>query len=71
MSPAESPVLATGAVGAARLVALAGVAVFGLHLLWQLKRFRTGDTTLALRLFRTNRDAGLVLALFLAVAALL
>ena len=64
-------VLATGAVGAARLVALAGVAVFGLHLLWQLKRFRTGDTTLALRLFRANRDAGLVLALFLAVAALL
>jgi len=64
-------VLATGAAGASRVVALAGVAAFGLHLAWQLARFRTGDTALALRLFRANRDAGLILAVFLAAAALL
>ena len=60
----------TGARGAAGAIAFAGVAVFALHLAWQMARFRTGDTDLALRLFRSNRDAGLLLALFLAAGAI-
>lgn len=60
----------TGARGTAALLASAGVAIFALHLAWQLRRFRLGDTTLALRLFRSNRDAGLLLALFLALGAM-
>ena len=59
-----------GARGPSALIAFAGVAVFALHLVWQLRAFRTGDTTLALRLFRSNRDAGLLLALFLALGAI-
>ncbi len=53
------------------LAALAGIWVFGWHLHWQLARLDTTDTALCLRLFRANRDAGLILALFLAGAALL
>ncbi|MDR0810603.1 MAG: 4-hydroxybenzoate octaprenyltransferase, partial [Gemmobacter sp.] len=51
-------------------IALAGTGVFGGHLGWQLARLDTTDTTLCLRLFRSNRDAGLLLGLFLAGAAL-
>lgn len=57
--------------GGARQLALSGVAVFGLHMLWQLARLDTRDPALCLRLFRTNRDAGLAFALFLAGAAVL
>lgn len=53
------------------ILALAGVWGFGWHLHWQLRKLDTEDATLCLRLFRSNRDAGLIAALFLAVAALL
>jgi len=52
------------------VLGLAGVWVFGWHLRWQLARLDTTDTEICLRLFRSNRDAGLLLALFLAGAAM-
>jgi 4-hydroxybenzoate polyprenyltransferase len=51
-------------------LALAGVAGFGAHLGWQLARLDTNDPAGCLTLFRSNRDAGLIAALFLAAAAL-
>ncbi|WP_246566795.1 4-hydroxybenzoate octaprenyltransferase [Gemmobacter fulva] len=52
------------------VVALCGVWAFGWHLAWQLGRLDTKDTARCLMLFRSNRDAGLILALFLAGAAM-
>ncbi len=48
----------------------AGAAVFGAHLIWQLKRLDINDPDTCLMLFRSNRDAGLYPALFFAAAAL-
>ncbi|MDR5653460.1 4-hydroxybenzoate octaprenyltransferase [Ruixingdingia sedimenti] len=60
------------AQGVAAMVAgLAGVWIFGAHLGWQLARLDIDDPANCLWLFRSNRDAGLILALFLAVAAAL
>ena len=42
----------------------------GWHLAWQLGRLDTEDPEVCLRLFRSNRDAGLLAALFLAAAVL-
>ncbi len=53
------------------LLALAGVWAFGWHMAWQLGQMDTTDPDRCLRLFRSNRDAGLLAALFLAGAALL
>ncbi|WP_343080748.1 4-hydroxybenzoate octaprenyltransferase [Ostreiculturibacter nitratireducens] len=52
-------------------VALAAPWFFGWHLLWQLHRLDTENSDTCLRLFRANRDTGLIAALFLAVAAAL
>jgi 4-hydroxybenzoate polyprenyltransferase len=51
------------------LAGLAGVWAFGWHLAWQLRRLDTDDAGNCLYLFWSNRDAGLILALFLAAAA--
>jgi len=40
----------------------------GWHLVWQLVRLDTARPEVCLRLFRANRDAGLLVALFLAIA---
>ncbi len=48
------------------LLTLAGVWAFGAHLAWQLARLDTEDGDTCLRLFRANRDAGLLPVLFLA-----
>jgi 4-hydroxybenzoate polyprenyltransferase len=53
------------------IAALAGVWGFGWHMAWQLARLDTTDPAKCLLLFRANRDAGLIPALFLAGAALL
>jgi 4-hydroxybenzoate polyprenyltransferase len=45
-------------VGAASFV---GLGLFGLHLGWQVARIDRADGAGALRLFRSNRDAGLIL----------
>ncbi|MGC9368601.1 MAG: 4-hydroxybenzoate octaprenyltransferase [Paracoccaceae bacterium] len=44
---------------------------FGWHMSWQLSRLRIYDNATCLRLFRANRDAGLIPALVLAVVILL
>jgi 4-hydroxybenzoate polyprenyltransferase len=59
-----------GAPVTALVIALAGVWGFGWHMAWQLTRLDTTDPDCCLRLFRANRDAGLIPALFLAGAAL-
>jgi 4-hydroxybenzoate polyprenyltransferase len=51
------------------VMALAGVWAFGWHMAWQLRRLDTNDADSCMRVFRSNRDAGLIIALFLAVAA--
>ncbi len=43
------------------LMAWIGLGVFAAHLIWQIKRLDTGDTALCLRVFKSNRDAGLLL----------
>lgn len=63
-------VLATGAGGLSLTLGLAGVAGFGAHLVWQLQQFNVNDSANYLKLFRSNRDAGLILALFLALAGI-
>jgi 4-hydroxybenzoate polyprenyltransferase len=44
---------------------------FGWHLNWQLRRFNPDDSPLLIKLFRSNRDAGLLAVLFFAIALLL
>jgi 4-hydroxybenzoate polyprenyltransferase len=46
-----------------------GILAFATHLGWQVYRFRTNNPHLALMLFRSNRDAGLILFVGLMVAA--
>jgi 4-hydroxybenzoate polyprenyltransferase len=38
-----------------------GLAAFAVHLAWQIRRLQIGDPALCLRLFKSNRDAGLLL----------
>ena len=59
-----------GASALALALALLGPWAMGWHLAWQLRRFDAGDGAGLLRLFRSNRDAGLILAAALALAAL-
>jgi 4-hydroxybenzoate polyprenyltransferase len=50
------------------VIALCGPWAMGLHLMWQLTRFDADDGPGLLRLFRANRDAGLIPLPFFAVA---
>lgn len=52
-------------------IALAGLAAFAAHLVWQVFAIREGDTARALMLFRSNRDAGLVLFAGLSIAGMM
>ncbi|MDE2376202.1 4-hydroxybenzoate octaprenyltransferase [Bradyrhizobium sp.] len=45
----------------ARLPAWLGLAAFAAHLAWQIARLRIDDPALCLHLFKSNRDAGLLL----------
>jgi 4-hydroxybenzoate polyprenyltransferase len=51
-------------------LALAGAWAFGWHMVWQLRRLDINDPENCLKMFRANRDAGLIPVLFLAAAAL-
>lgn len=62
--------LPAGVGGAALVLALLAPIALGAHLLWQLRGLDIDDPDVCLRLFRSNRDAGLLAALFLAVAAI-
>ncbi len=61
---------AIGGSPLAMLFALFGTWAFGWHLHWQLRRFDMADDAGLLRLFRSNRDAGLLPLPFFAVALL-
>ncbi|MBF9048344.1 4-hydroxybenzoate octaprenyltransferase [Rhodobacterales bacterium LSUCC0031] len=64
-------VTALGAASPLALVlAVAGIWGMGWHMLWQLQRLDIDDAENCLRLFRANRDTGLIPALFFAAAAL-
>src|SRR6266853_148963 len=49
------------ALAGARWPAWIGLAAFAAHLIWQVKRLQSNDPALCLRIFRSNRDAGLLL----------
>ena len=59
------------ALGAARWPAWIGLVAFAAHLAWQIRRLDIGDPALCLRLFRSNRDAGLLLFAGLLVDAVM
>ena len=59
----------TGGSVLALVLALCGVWGFGTHLWWQMRHLDIDDVQMCLRLFRSNRDAGLILAIALALAA--
>ncbi|TPE50462.1 4-hydroxybenzoate octaprenyltransferase [Amaricoccus solimangrovi] len=64
-------ILAAGLEPLARACAFAGLAAMAGHLLWQLRRLDIDDPDGCLTLFRSNRDAGLLLVagFLLAIAA--
>ncbi|WP_374600622.1 4-hydroxybenzoate octaprenyltransferase [Brevundimonas sp.] len=47
-----------------------GLAAYALHLAWQTRRVRADDGALALRLFRSNREAGFVLLIAIILGVL-
>ena len=53
------------------LIAILAVPAFWMHLRWQMRRFDAHDPVRLMMLFRSNRDAGLIVVLFFAVAAML
>jgi 4-hydroxybenzoate polyprenyltransferase len=48
-------------VAGVRYAAWIGLAAFAAHLVWQIARLETGDPALCLRIFKSNREAGLLL----------
>ena len=48
------------ALAGAGLAAWIGLAAFAAHLVWQIARLKIGDPALCLRIFKSNRDAGLL-----------
>jgi 4-hydroxybenzoate polyprenyltransferase len=52
------------------IVALSAVGCFAAHLAWQVQHVQGATPQRALQLFRSNRDAGLILAIGFALAAL-
>ncbi len=48
-----------------------GLAAFAAHLVWQIGRLNIGDAALCLRVFKSNRDAGLLLFVGLLTDALM
>jgi 4-hydroxybenzoate polyprenyltransferase len=59
------------ALSGAGVSAWIGLAVFAVHLGWQIARLRIDDPALCLRVFKSNRDAGLLLFAGLLVDALM
>jgi 4-hydroxybenzoate polyprenyltransferase len=49
------------ALAGARWPAGIGLAAFAAHLVWQIRRLEISDPALCLRIFKSNRDAGLLL----------
>ena len=59
------------ALAGARWPAWIGLAAFAVHLIWQIRRLEISDPALCLRLFKSNRDAGLLLFAGLLVDAVM
>lgn len=55
----------------AKIVAFVGLAAFARHLAWQVEKFDADDGDLCLKLFKSNRDAGLILTVGLLADGLL
>jgi 4-hydroxybenzoate polyprenyltransferase len=53
------------------LITMLSALAFWMHLRWQMGRFDANDPTRLMILFRSNRDAGLIVVLFFAMAAML
>ena len=51
----------SGAAAGAGPVFVVGCILFAAHLAWQIERLDIDDPDLCLRLFKSNRDAGLIL----------
>jgi 4-hydroxybenzoate polyprenyltransferase len=49
------------ALAGAGWMAWIGLAAFAVHLVWQIERLEIGDPALCLRIFKSNRNAGLLL----------
>jgi 4-hydroxybenzoate polyprenyltransferase len=49
------------ALAGVRWAAWIGLAAFAAHLVWQIRRLEISDPALCLRIFKSNRDAGLLL----------
>ncbi|TMI99917.1 MAG: 4-hydroxybenzoate octaprenyltransferase [Alphaproteobacteria bacterium] len=60
----------SGAAAGAGPVFVIGCVLFGAHLGWQIERLDIDDPDLCLRLFKSNRDAGLILLAALSADAL-
>ena len=58
-------------LGGARWPAWIGLAAFAAHLVWQIRRLDISDPALCLRVFKSNRDAGLLLFAGLLVDAVM
>jgi 4-hydroxybenzoate polyprenyltransferase len=54
-----------------RVAAWIGLAAFAAHLVWQVRRLRIDDPALCLRIFKSNRDAGLLLFAGLVIDAVM
>ncbi|WP_296167218.1 UbiA family prenyltransferase [uncultured Brevundimonas sp.] len=59
-----------GALAGLGLLFWIGLAAYALHLSWQTRRVRSDDGALALRLFRSNREAGFVLLIAIILGVL-
>jgi 4-hydroxybenzoate polyprenyltransferase len=59
------------ALAGAGLPAWIGLAAFAVHLVWQIQRLEIGDPARCLRIFKSNRNAGLLLFIGLLADALM
>jgi 4-hydroxybenzoate polyprenyltransferase len=59
------------ALAGARWPAWIGLAAFAAHLIWQIRRLEISDPALCLHIFKSNRDAGLLLFAGLLVDAVM
>ena len=62
--------LAGGIAAGMGLIFILAMIIPGLHLFWQMRRVRIGDPILCLRLFKSNRDTGFLIALALLIGAI-
>jgi 4-hydroxybenzoate polyprenyltransferase len=61
--------LAGGIAAGMGVIFILAMTMPGMHLLWQMRRVRIDDPALCLRLFKSNRDAGALIALALLIGA--